>query len=101
MTFLLLLTDWNFVHHVKGKSSQVPLFLLEENMEPIVCTQPRRFAVVTIARMVAEARNCEVGGEVGYHIGHSNITNVTSTRYNIIPIKQLASLLLFNISLFW
>ncbi|ONK62931.1 uncharacterized protein A4U43_C07F9610 [Asparagus officinalis] len=67
-----------------GKSSQVPLFLLEENMEPIVCTQPRRFAVVTIARMVAEARNCEVGGEVGYHIGHSNITNVTSTRSKLV-----------------
>ena len=25
----------------EGKSSQVPQFLLEENMEPIVCTQPK------------------------------------------------------------
>ena len=48
-----------------GKSSQVPQFLLEENMEPILCTQPRRFAVVAVARMVAKARNCEVEGEVG------------------------------------
>jgi HrpA-like RNA helicase len=40
-------------------------------MEPILCTQPRRFAVVAVAKMVAKARNCEVGGEVGYHIGHS------------------------------
>ncbi|XP_057509428.1 DExH-box ATP-dependent RNA helicase DExH8 [Actinidia eriantha] len=56
-----------------GKSSQVPQFLLEENMEPILCTQPRRFAVVAVARMVAKARNCEVGGEVGYHIGHSRV----------------------------
>ncbi|XP_041017233.1 DExH-box ATP-dependent RNA helicase DExH8 [Juglans microcarpa x Juglans regia] len=54
-----------------GKSSQVPQFLLEEGMEPILCTQPRRFAVVAVAKMVAKARNCEVGGEVGYHIGHS------------------------------
>ena len=63
-----------------GKSSQVPQFLLEENMEPILCTQPRRFAVVAVARMVAKARNCEVGGEVGYHIGHSR---VYSPRYII------------------
>ncbi|KAK4273220.1 hypothetical protein QN277_021663 [Acacia crassicarpa] len=54
-----------------GKSSQVPQFLLEENMAPILCTQPRRFAVVTVAKMVAKARNCDLGGEVGYHIGHS------------------------------
>ncbi|KAG6703938.1 hypothetical protein I3842_07G111000 [Carya illinoinensis] len=54
-----------------GKSSQVPQFLLEEGMEPILCTQPRRFAVVAVAKMVAKSRNCEVGGEVGYHIGHS------------------------------
>lgn len=47
-------------------------------MEPILCTQPRRFAAVTIARMVAKARNCEVGGEVGYHIGHSNVTSERS-----------------------
>ncbi|KAL3648028.1 hypothetical protein CASFOL_008996 [Castilleja foliolosa] len=56
-----------------GKSSQIPQYLLEENMEPILCTQPRRFAVVAVARMVAAARNCEVGGEVGYHIGHSRV----------------------------
>ncbi|XP_028781898.1 DExH-box ATP-dependent RNA helicase DExH8-like [Neltuma alba] len=54
-----------------GKSSQVPQFLLEENMAPILCTQPRRFAVVTVAKMVAKARNCVLGEEVGYHIGHS------------------------------
>ena len=40
-------------------------------MKPILCTQPRRFAVVAAAKTVAKARNCEVGGEVGYHIGHS------------------------------
>ncbi|XP_009799464.1 DExH-box ATP-dependent RNA helicase DExH8 isoform X1 [Nicotiana sylvestris] len=56
-----------------GKSSQVPQFLLEGNMEPILCTQPRRFAVVAVARMVAKARKCEVGEEVGYHIGHSRV----------------------------
>lgn len=62
----------------QGKSSQVPQFFLEEGMEPILCTQPRRFAVVAVAKMVANARNCELGGEVGYHIGHSK---VLSDRY--------------------
>ncbi|XP_022757974.1 DExH-box ATP-dependent RNA helicase DExH8 isoform X2 [Durio zibethinus] len=56
-----------------GKSSQVPQFLLEENMAPVLCTQPRRFAVVTVAKMVAKARKCELGEEVGYHIGHSKL----------------------------
>ncbi|KAK7277740.1 hypothetical protein RJT34_22755 [Clitoria ternatea] len=54
-----------------GKSSQIPQFLLEENMSPILCTLPRRFAVVAVSKMVAKARNCELGEEVGYHIGHS------------------------------
>ncbi|KAI8574747.1 hypothetical protein RHMOL_Rhmol01G0378000 [Rhododendron molle] len=61
-----------------GKSSQVPQFLLEENVEPILCTQPRRFAVVAVARMVAKSRNCEIGGEVGYHIGHSRVVSARS-----------------------
>ncbi|KAJ4828991.1 hypothetical protein Tsubulata_031721 [Turnera subulata] len=62
-----------------GKSSQVPQFLLEANMKPILCTQPRRFAVVAVAKMVAKARNCELGGEVGYHIGHSKLVSARST----------------------
>ncbi|KAD3068668.1 hypothetical protein R6Q59_017306 [Mikania micrantha] len=61
-----------------GKSSQVPQFLLEENIEPILCTQPRRFAVVAVAKMVAKARNCTTGGEVGYHIGHSKVMSSSS-----------------------
>ncbi|XP_010259561.1 PREDICTED: DExH-box ATP-dependent RNA helicase DExH8 isoform X2 [Nelumbo nucifera] len=61
-----------------GKSSQVPQFLLEKGVEPILCTQPRRFAVVAVARMVAKIRNCEVGGEVGYHIGHSKVMSERS-----------------------
>ncbi|KAF3436447.1 hypothetical protein FNV43_RR23539 [Rhamnella rubrinervis] len=61
-----------------GKSSQVPQFLLEENLKPILCTQPRRFAVVAVAKTVAKARNCEIGAEVGYHIGHSKNFSVRS-----------------------
>lgn len=61
-----------------GKSSQVPLFLREANMTPVVCTQPRRFAVVAVAKMVASVVQCEVGGEVGYHIGHSKVLSTSS-----------------------
>ncbi|KAL6626494.1 hypothetical protein ACP70R_030220 [Stipagrostis hirtigluma subsp. patula] len=64
-----------------GKSSLVPQFLLEENMQPILCTQPRRFAVVALARALAESRNCELGEEVGYHIGHSNLSDLNSKRF--------------------
>ncbi|XP_021281215.1 DExH-box ATP-dependent RNA helicase DExH8 isoform X2 [Herrania umbratica] len=61
-----------------GKSSQVPQFLLEENVAPVLCTQPRRFAVVAVAKMVALARNSELGDEVGYHIGHSKVLSSRS-----------------------
>ncbi|KAM3407111.1 hypothetical protein ACQJBY_000896 [Aegilops geniculata] len=67
-----------------GKSSMIPQFLLEENLEPIMCTLPRRFAVVALAQMVARSRNWELGEEVGYHIGHSNMTNLISTRSKIV-----------------
>ncbi|KAL4202751.1 hypothetical protein AMTRI_Chr02g222720 [Amborella trichopoda] len=58
-----------------GKSSQIPQFLLQAGLQPILCTQPRRFAVVAVAKMVAEARSCQVGDEVGYHIGQLKRTN--------------------------
>ncbi|GMN37996.1 hypothetical protein TIFTF001_007280 [Ficus carica] len=61
-----------------GKSSQVPQFLLEANLKPILCTQPRRFAVVAVAKTVSKARKCQVGGEVGYHIGHSKNLSVST-----------------------
>lgn len=40
-------------------------------MSPVLCTQPRRFAVVAVAKMVAQSRNSLLGEEIGYHIGHS------------------------------
>lgn len=67
----------------------MPQYLLEENIEPILCTQPRRFAVVAIARMVAQARSCEVGGEVGYHIGHSNVSDINSRYSTLIAVLLL------------
>lgn len=79
--WLMLVT---FLFDNQGKSSQVPQFLLEENIEPILCTQPRRFAVVAVAKMVAKARNCVTGGEVGYHIGHSRVMSSRYLHYHMI-----------------
>ncbi|XP_057535972.1 DExH-box ATP-dependent RNA helicase DExH8 isoform X1 [Amaranthus tricolor] len=62
-----------------GKSSQVPLFLREANFTPVICTQPRRFAVVAVAKMVADMVQSELGDEVGYHIGHSKVMSSRST----------------------
>uniref|UniRef100_A0A803L9U4 RNA helicase n=1 Tax=Chenopodium quinoa TaxID=63459 RepID=A0A803L9U4_CHEQI len=47
-------------------------------MTPVICTQPRRFAVVAVAKMVASVVQCEVGDEVGYHIGHSKVMSSSS-----------------------
>eukprot|EP00897_Mesotaenium_endlicherianum_P005314 jgi/Mesen1/4810/ME000243S03990 len=54
-----------------GKSSQVPQFLLE--IGPVLCTQPRRLAVVSVARRVAEERGTILGEDVGYQIGQRNL----------------------------
>ncbi|EFJ25999.1 hypothetical protein SELMODRAFT_173103 [Selaginella moellendorffii] len=61
-----------------GKSSQVPQMLIEEGFAPILCTQPRRLAVVAVSKMVAEERGCELGQEVGFHIGQMNRTSSRS-----------------------
>ncbi len=47
-----------------GKSSQVPQMLLEELGGPVLCTQPRRLAVVAVAKRVAEERGVVLGQEV-------------------------------------
>ncbi|KAJ7297307.1 hypothetical protein O6H91_Y065900 [Diphasiastrum complanatum] len=61
-----------------GKSSQVPQMLLEEGLAPILCTQPRRLAVMAIAKHVAKDLNCTLGELVGYQIGQLNMTTSKS-----------------------
>ncbi|XP_041816133.1 3'-5' RNA helicase YTHDC2-like isoform X2 [Chelmon rostratus] len=56
-----------------GKTTQIPQFLLDDccrNNEPcrILCTQPRRLAVIAVAERVAAERGESVGQTVGYHI---------------------------------
>ncbi|CAM6114827.1 unnamed protein product [Calypogeia fissa] len=64
-----------------GKSSQVPQMLLDEGLGPILCTQPRRLAVVAVAKRVAEERGCALGEDVGYQIGQLNLS---TTRTKIV-----------------
>ena len=56
-----------------GKSTLIPQLLLESIGHPILCTQPRRLAVVAVSDHVAKQRNCTLGSEVGYHVGQSRI----------------------------
>lgn len=49
-----------------GKSTRVPQFLQEELQGKVLCSQPRRLAVVSIAKRVAHERGCTLGEFVGY-----------------------------------
>lgn len=53
-----------------GKSTQIPQYLVEAGWaaagHSIVCTQPRRVAVLTVAARVAEEYGCTLGSDVGY-----------------------------------
>lgn len=64
-----------------GKSTKVPALLLDGLIRSrgdgsqILCTQPRRLAVVAVASRVASERGVPLGGaEVGYQIGQSNLS---------------------------
>lgn len=54
-----------------GKTSQVPQFILEQSTKDkvpcrIFVTQPRRIAAISLAQRVADERDEQVGGTVGY-----------------------------------
>ena len=62
-----------------GKSSLVPQILLDhykiKEKGVILCTQPRRLAVVAVASHVARQRDGVLGAEVGYHVGQDNVSS--------------------------
>jgi HrpA-like RNA helicase len=61
-----------------GKSTLVPSCLVDHLGGPVLCTQPRRLAVVAVANHVAEKSGAVLGHSVGYHVGQSNVsTNKT------------------------
>ncbi|KAK9083500.1 hypothetical protein Scep_029971 [Stephania cephalantha] len=66
-----------------GKTTQLPQFLFNAgfccNVEVIGITQPRRVAVVSVAKRMAEECSVEVGQKVGYSIRFDDMTS-SSTR---------------------
>ena len=56
-----------------GKSTLVPQLLLDKFGALILCTQPRRLAVVAVSNHVAKQRGTALGQEVGYHIGQTRL----------------------------
>lgn len=77
-----------------GKSTQVPQFLLDSDLQRICVTQPRRIACVSLARRVAEERGEERGSEVGYAVRFANSASI-HTRLVFategVVVRQLAS----------
>ena len=57
----------------RDKACKIPMFLMQSrglsSCGMIVCTQPRKVAVMSLAKRVAEDADCQVGAEVGYHVG--------------------------------
>jgi HrpA-like RNA helicase len=67
-----------FVFCLVVKSTLVPSCLVDHLGGPILCTQPRRLAVVAVANHVADSSGAILGRTVGYHVGQSNMsTNKT------------------------
>lgn len=61
-----------------GKTTQVPLFLLEAGFagsKNIACTQPRRVAAMSVAKRVSEEMDVELGSIVGYTIRFEDKTS--------------------------
>lgn len=68
-----------------GKTTQTPLLLREvlpEN-DKMLITQPRRVAVRSVSRYVAERAGCDLGEEVGYQVRFDDQTT-EGTRINFI-----------------
>ena len=77
-----------------GKSTQVPQVLLDalaakRDARAVLCTQPRRLAVVTIAERVALERGSALGGEVGFVIGQRSLTCAAATRLQFTTAGSL------------
>lgn len=63
-----------------GKTTQIPQFVLYDDMPhllgtQVACTQPRRVAAMSVAARVADEMDVELGQEVGYSIRFENKTN--------------------------
>lgn len=70
-----------------GKTTQIPQFVLYDDMPhlmgtQVACTQPRRVAAMSVAARVADEMDVTLGEEVGYSIRFENKTsNKTILKY--------------------
>ncbi|KAI5190876.1 pre-mRNA-splicing factor ATP-dependent RNA helicase DHX16 [Nematocida sp. AWRm77] len=65
-----------------GKTTQVPKYIYEMYKQPVVCSQPRRIAAISIAKRVAEEMGEHLGGLVGYSVRfEERVSEKTQVRY--------------------
>lgn len=75
-----------------GKSTILPLGLLDNFDGKMIMTEPRRLAVLGVANRVAELRGCETGEEVGYKIHLENKIS-KNTRLEVLTEAVLVRML--------
>ncbi|AFP65250.1 pre-mRNA splicing facgtor ATP-dependent RNA helicase prp22-like protein (nucleomorph) [Chroomonas mesostigmatica CCMP1168] len=67
-----------------GKTTQIPKYLYENNLENyICCTQPRRISAISVAKRVAFETKSEIGKQIGYSIRFEDCTS-ESTRLKYV-----------------
>lgn len=72
-----------------GKTTQIPQYLDEAGWTAggtrmVCCTQPRRVAVTTVARRVAQEMGVQLGRDVGYTIRFEDVSTPGLTRINFL-----------------
>jgi len=78
-----------------GKSSQIPQWLIDmDSSFNIIVTQPRRLSTIRICDWVARCRGEQVGGTVGYRIGHGAAKISPQTRLTFCTAGYLTERLL-------
>jgi len=62
-----------------GKTTQIMQYLMEagycDGGGKVACTQPRRVAAMSVAKRVADEKDCKLGNEVGYKIRFEDATS--------------------------
>ncbi|CAL1531658.1 unnamed protein product [Lymnaea stagnalis] len=61
-----------------GKTTQIPQYLLEAGVNSgatIAVTQPRRVAAISVSQRVAQEKNTNIGGLVGYCVRFEDVTS--------------------------
>ncbi|KAH9385195.1 pre-mRNA-splicing factor ATP-dependent RNA helicase DHX15/PRP43 [Nematocida major] len=65
-----------------GKTTQVPKYVYEMYKEPVICSQPRRIAAISIAKRVSEEMKQPLGKLVGYSVRFEEcLSEHTKIRY--------------------